>query len=219
MKLALLALAACSTPKHHEGELVVKAKDGRVLRSAQLVGATLGVGDRSVRIDRVTSETHGDTTLWLHQLRVVAADGSMSELCNADSAGERWAIVVNGRDIVCTSGAAGKCIRWGYTPRTGLHEACTRMARADYGGDGATATRDGTTIAFCDRAGVHPCRDVPRLEAAWSAKGATCVGYPRIPALASLDALAARYPRLAGHVGDACTLDRAGDAKLFSWRP
>ena len=104
-----------------------------------------------------------------------------------------------------------------------LHEACIRMVRADYGGTGATATRDGTRIAFCDRSGVHRCPARGRLEAAWSPSGATCVAAPRIAELATLDQLAERYPRLIGHLGrEACTMATAavdGRTLLFSLFP
>ena len=46
--------------------------------------------------------------------------------------------------LACEGGAITKCIRWGYQPwaqHSGsslkeLHQACTRMARADYCGTG-----------------------------------------------------------------------------------
>jgi ADYC domain len=103
-----------------------------------------------------------------------------------------------GFDLACTSGAVGKCIRWGYRlweeepggpPLRALHQACLHMTRADYGGDGQATTRDGTVIALCDRAGVRPCRDrMPmEFEAAWGVDGAVCVARPRIPENISLD--------------------------------
>jgi hypothetical protein len=97
------------------------------------------------------------------------------------------------------------------------------MVRADYGGDGATATRDGTRIAFCDLAGVHPCTDgVRNIEAAWSSAGAACVAQPRIPDLMTLEELAHSYPHVAGHLGPDCTIGAGAadaDVMLFSWVP
>jgi hypothetical protein len=97
------------------------------------------------------------------------------------------------------------------------------MVRADYGGDGATATRDGTRIAFCDVDGIRRCTRTERdFEAAWSRDGAVCVAQARVPELASLAALVQRYPRLAGHFGPSCTVAAAaadGRAVLFSWVP
>ena len=54
--------------------------------------------------------------------------------------------------VTCTSGVIGKCVRAGYKPwKTAAdgrpmwdyHQACTRLIRADYCGDGRTHTRDG----------------------------------------------------------------------------
>jgi hypothetical protein len=87
------------------------------------------------------------------------------------------------------------------------------MARADYGGDGATMTRDGALVAMCDRFGIRPCSDkMPmRFEAAWGPDGAVCVARPRFRDLVSLEELARRYPRLAPQLGPAaCTEERAG---------
>jgi hypothetical protein len=158
-------------------------------------------------------------------MQVISAYGSPSELCTPDVDGNRWALVTHDEhdelQLVCSSGAIGKCIRWGYTPNVSVdvHKACIRMTRADYGGDGSTATRDGTWIGFCDRVGVHPCSGTERIEAAWSADGAVCVAHPRVDQIVTLVELARRYPKLAGHVGPACTLRGTPDAKLFSWIP
>ena len=97
------------------------------------------------------------------------------------------------------------------------------MVRADYGGDGVSETRDGTRIAYCDLAGVHPCNGKERdLEAAWSSTGAICVARPRIPDLITLEDLARRYPQLAGRLGPGCGF-ATGSADprvvLFSWFP
>src|SRR5262245_30501461 len=132
------------------GELVLTTSDGRVLRSADLIGATLEVGAVLVRLDAVETESRGAARVLLSPFTAVPRQGQPSELCTADPAGERWALAIEGEggrvQLVCSSGAIGKCIRWGYPPwlasRLGraVHDACVRMVRADYGGDGATAT-------------------------------------------------------------------------------
>ena len=88
-------------------------------------------------------------------------------------------------------------------PLAALHQACVHMARADYGGDGKATTREGTTIYWCDRFGVHPCsKDAPfAFEAAWGRDGAICVARPRIAEMVSLAQLAERYPKLRSHLG------------------
>jgi hypothetical protein len=238
-------IAACASPARYavgaprlmtdRGELVLITPDGRELRSANLVGSTLEVGESLVRLDAVELESFAAERVLLHHFTVVPRREQPSELCTADPSGQRWAMAVQGErgqvQLVCSSGAIGKCIRWGYPwgrstrgpAARALHDACVRMVRADYGGDGATATRDGTRIAYCDLAGVHPCtRGEHEIEAAWSSSGATCVAKPRIPELTTLEELAHQYPQLAGHLGPACTISAAaGDERvtLFSWVP
>jgi hypothetical protein len=98
--------------------------------------------------------------------------------------------------FACENGAITKCIRWGYKPwasRDGkslasLHQACTRMARADYCGNGRSHTHEDTTIDMYDRLGVlartteasadwDPKR--ASFEAAWAPDGATCLARTR----------------------------------------
>jgi hypothetical protein len=144
----------------------------------------------------------------------------VSDFCTSDAQGQNLGFPVpNGKggfELTCTSGAIGKCVRWGYRfweevsggpPLRALHLACTHMTRADYGGDGSTFTRDGTLIFFCDRFGVIPCEGEGAMsfEAAWNVKGAVCVARPRIAELATLESLGVRYPHLTQHLGpDAC---------------
>ncbi|NUP13060.1 MAG: hypothetical protein HOW73_44030 [Polyangiaceae bacterium] len=58
-------------------------------------------------------------------------------------------------ELACTSGGEGKCLRLGYLPWKSdkdfaRHQACTRMMRADYRGDGTSYTKNGTLINFYD---------------------------------------------------------------------
>jgi hypothetical protein len=208
------------------GELVVRTPDGGVFRGADLVGSTVQTRSYVFRIDATQreAESTGDITLYLVVL--VRADAPDSALCAKDASGEDWALPYLDESghvsFACTSGAIGKCIRWGYPPgaAAGLHQACVRMVRADYGGDGTSHTRDGTLIGFCDRVGIHPCHRPHDIEAAWFAGGAVCVAYPRVPALVTLEQLASSYPQLQGRLGAGCTLASASAedrAMLYSW--
>ena len=211
-------------------EFVLTLADGRTLRSADLKGATLKMraeaGVRDVTIESVEEDPQavGGRVL-LHHFVTSDAGGKAADLCRPDAEGRSLGFPVpdgrGGFELTCTSGAVGKCIRWGYRPweeRPGgaplkaLHRACVHMVRADYGGDGSTATRDGTLVYVCDRFGVRPCeRNAPlAFEAAWGEHGATCVARPRVSDRLSLDALGKRYPRLKSGLGPAlCTEGRA----------
>jgi hypothetical protein len=98
--------------------------------------------------------------------------------------------------LACENGVITKCIRWGYKPWAShngqslaeLHLACTRMARADYCGNGQSHTSQNTPIDMYDRLGVlarttersaawDPAR--ASFEAAWAADGATCMARTR----------------------------------------
>ena len=99
--------------------------------------------------------------------------------------------------FACEGGAIAKCIiGWGYKPwktqggrsLADLHQACTRMARADYCGDGRSHTRGGTLVDVYDSAGVAE-RQVGAVEgwdpaqasfeAAWTTEGAYCMAHTR----------------------------------------
>lgn len=65
--------------------------------------------------------------------------------------------------FACTNGALAKCARWGYKPwktfkgkpLRDYHQACTRMVRADYCGNGVGHTQNGTPIDVYDRLGLQ----------------------------------------------------------------
>jgi hypothetical protein len=94
----------------------------------------------------------------------------------------------------CTTGVIAKCYRWGYRPwLTGygdlpaVHWACTRLARADYCGDGVSHTEENTWVnVWDDLSGpgpiqAHGTRPVGGMsfEAAWNTTGAVCLSRTR----------------------------------------
>jgi hypothetical protein len=222
--------------------------DGRTLTSAQMVGAVLSIsgpdnGRQTVRIEAVEPDpSDPDHDIQLHTLLVQDPNtGSWSNLCLPGPDGIAKAFPLSGvwtKDgrhlpdehafaLICTGGAIGKCVRWGYKPWRSAangeslwdyHQACVRMVRADYGGDGIGHTRDDTPIDVYDRLGIlQPTPDPGRLafEAAWGVGGAVCVRKPRIPGSISLDELERRYPRLIGQTGERCPEDLRENATLL----
>jgi hypothetical protein len=143
-------------------------------------------------------------------------------------------------ELACTAGAMGKCVRFGYHPwqtrdlpqpvlhhdgepapsHLDLFNACIRMVRADYGGDGAGTTRNGMLIDLYDDYGIQ----LPDLdhrmtfEAGWTQDGAVCVNHPRVKENISLGEIAARRRWLAGRTGASCTEEaaRSFGALLFN---
>lgn len=213
-------------------EFVVALSDGRTLRSADLVGAELTIDEGGkplvIRIDAVSKDPKSAATL--HTVSVRDAAGEFTPYCGPDADGRRAAFPIAGRaradglliadalrfELVCTSGAQGKCVRLGYAPwqRLDAFNACVRMIRADYCGDGTSTTRDGTQIDVYDDLDVQSSEPDPAMafEAGWTPEGAVCVQHPRIPENTTLERIAATCPRLAGKTGDACSEASARNA-------
>jgi hypothetical protein len=100
--------------------------------------------------------------------------------------------------FACRHAVLAKCVEWGYVPWSTAkvckgpsctvislrdhHQACTRMARADYCGDGRSYTFNGTPIDLFDKLSpVIQARTTKAIgtwtvEAEWGPNGATCVG-------------------------------------------
>lgn len=212
--------------------------DGRVLAGRALIGTILtletGQGAIEVRVDAVEPDP-GDAEIVLHRFARRNANGAWSEFCQPDPDGRRLGfplagrarpdgtmVLVDGIELVCTSGAQGKCARLGYKPWKAApgggtlldhFNACVRMLRADYCGDGKSATRDGTLIDLYDRAGIQKPGNEPGMdfEAAWSPDGAVCVRRTRIQEAMTLERLGASCPRLRDRLGPAC--DEAAGTK------
>lgn len=103
--------------------------------------------------------------------------------------------------FACRGSSIAKCMEAGYKPWTdpnssrghirnrgesGLErsnhlQACVRMLRADYCGDGTSHTVNGRTIEFWDSMGMHTkASNNFTFEAAWTADGVTVFDYPRV---------------------------------------
>jgi hypothetical protein len=99
--------------------------------------------------------------------------------------------------FACEGAALAKCVDFGYAPwRTAqqcdaagncfqvsladYHQACTRMVRADYCGDGRSFTVDGTPIDLYDGIGIQTDTESWDFEAEWTPSGAACLHDARI---------------------------------------
>jgi hypothetical protein len=145
---------------------------------------------------------------YLYTLEQYRADtSSWVAACDADSDGRRVAIPLQAMwnahgdrvesttlfTFACTTGVIAKCYRWGYRPwLTGygdlasMHWTCTRLARADYCGNGIPHTQDGTWINVWDTLpppGPIQQRDLVTgdmlFEASWNTGGAVCMSHAR----------------------------------------
>ncbi len=130
--------------------------------------------------------------------------------------------------IACTNAVLAKCIEWGYRPwatatrcesisKKGKgkncselsledhHQACTRMVRADYCGNGEPWTVPGTPIDVWD--GLHPQIEARStqwtVEAEWTVDGALCLNDIRQQGWKA----DGKYPK--------CFLDKKGNPMKF----
>jgi hypothetical protein len=223
----------------------VTLSDGRIIPQDQLPGTILALGDgtgqqRRIRIngmERDRKDAAGEVVLYsLSELD--PESGEWRNLCLPDPDGRRLgfplagAFTPDGRYeaaqgrilLTCTGGAEGKCVRFGYKP-WGLgpnnvslapyFQACVRLVRADYCGDGIAHTRDGTPIDIFDAIGIQRTTS-PEMtfEAAWGPDGAVCVRHTRLPDVLDSGTLAAQCPRLERSIGEKC--DEGTAALLFN---
>jgi len=177
--------------------------DGKNAAGLEMTGQDSEGGEIKLRVQSAGPDPRNHEVM-LYQVEYLKASTSQwLPPCMPDPDGDTHAILIAGlwddagkwsasRDLftlACTGSAIGKCARWGYAPwktvqgrlLRDLHEACTRMVRADYMGDGKTFTRDGTKIAFHDIFGIRsePIPSGMQFEAGWSPTGAVVVSRTR----------------------------------------
>ncbi len=211
----------------------VTLDNGEILNQEQLPGSILILGDgrgaqRRIRIEGVERDPKdpaGEVVLYsLSEADTVK--GEWRSLCEPDPDGRRLgfplagAFTADGRYdathpgilLTCTGGAEGKCVRLGYKPWASApngaslapyYQACVRLLRADYCGDGKSHTRDGTEIDIFDAIGIQRKDATPEMtfEAAWGPGGAVCVRHTRVPDILDIPALVKECPRLEGSKG------------------
>jgi ADYC domain len=185
---------------HHQ--VIFKGKDfkGIELIGVDEYGKKLNFQIRNVELDPTDpeKETYLYTVFYLDK-----TEKKWKNLCKPDANNIAKAIPLSGSwdrtgayiessqltTFACSSGVLAKCVRWGYKPwkktegvsLRDFHQACTRMARADYCGNGKSYTRDGTEINVYDVLGIQKKspNDEMVFEAAWGPDGAICINHPR----------------------------------------
>ena len=159
-----------------------------------------------------TMPHHGDNSdVWLYRVEyaLASAPDQWQAACGGGKPETVMGIFVDGQwsedgswhpggwTFSCLDGVIAKCARsWGYKPwktlrspvygdvdLQPLHQACTRAARADYCGTGASYTRDGTLVDMFDVYGFNVREDVPGFqeESTFDEHGALSVSVPRWP--------------------------------------
>jgi hypothetical protein len=229
-----------------EGRLVAPSLAAGELVGARLEGTASDGQPVQVALCGAEPDAHDSAMVWYRLEVWNAASASWENPCIATSrVPSPRALAVRGvwdgsgarQDVpgkftfACENGAIAKCVDWGYQPwakRDGrsleeLHQACTRMARADYCGDGRSHTRENHPLDVYDGLGLltrtteasegwEPAR--ASFEAAWGPEGAMCLARTRDGE--AVETVLAECPGRfeAGEVelgeGDRCTMRRKG---------
>jgi hypothetical protein len=116
--------------------------------------------------------------------------------------------------FACRMSVLEKCVSAGYKPWGSavetkgnqskvrplrpLHQACTRMMRADYCGDGMPHTKEHTLIDVWDALGMEVQTQGWELEAEWTMNGASCSRHVRLTSDGD-DGIASTLSYIASH--------------------
>lgn len=182
-----------------------------MLQGKEIKGTTLTTFDQQGRsltlkiadVELDPNDSDRETYLYTVQHQNLTTS-QWQNLCQPDKEGVAKAIALSGQwdktgahldngqiTFACTNGVLAKCVRWGYKPWKTVngqslrdyHQACTRMARADYCGTGISHTQEGTPIDVYDRLKIQ--QPTPKssmmFEAAWSPEGAVLLNRTRYP--------------------------------------
>ncbi len=178
-------------------ELVASAEDGAQVRGEALTGAELASEGSPLRYRIDGVEAVGDVWHYRVSYRTnerwePVCEGGATSIPLAGLWDYRQGVEGGGRHVDvpgtvtlgCTDAALGKCVLMGYAPwrvapgggtLAAHHQACTRMLRADYYGDGRSFTKDGITINVYDGVGIQADTESWRFEAEWDEEGAVCL--------------------------------------------
>ncbi|HEU4404818.1 MAG TPA: ADYC domain-containing protein [Polyangiaceae bacterium] len=181
--------------------------DGVTYEGAGMVGANLQglLSDGSTLALRIDA-ARAARDVWFYTVSYATASGPRP-LCGVDALGAPVeAIALAGRwdmregvpgggshiddpgafTFACRGAALAKCVELGYEPWSSFgptslrdhHQACTRMMRADYCGDGQPGTINGWQINLYDNLAIQEDTESGAawvFEGKWAADGALCV--------------------------------------------
>jgi hypothetical protein len=178
---------------------------GKDFLHARFTGNLGNGGRVELRVETMTPGRGEHQDVWTYRVSYrEPADGRWYPICQDRNGRPVEAIAVAGRwdyrqgvpglggakyddpstfTFACEGAAIAKCIRFGYAPwasRDGVslaahHQACTRLVRADYCGDGRSHTVDGQWVNLYDALGVQRDTEDWDLEAEWDTGGARCL--------------------------------------------
>ncbi len=186
------------------GQLRGRHLSGHELHHARFQGNLGNGQQVELRVDAIHPGSGTNRDVWTYRVTYrEPTDGRWYPICRDASGRAVDAIAVAGRwdyrqglpgvggakyddpstfTFACEGAAIAKCIRYGYKPWASVggvslaahHQACTRLIRADYCGDGTSHTVDGQWVNLFDSLDVQRDTEGWALEAEWDTEGARC---------------------------------------------
>ena len=203
------------------GDFAATLSDGRSLRGADLIGATLNLTQNgspwrcastppsltpgtamsgSLPSPPPPPTAAGRITACPTPMAAPSPSPTRNPSASASPARRaRWA------NASASATAPGRRSPDGEVSLAPFHAACVNMVRAAYAGPQHAFTRNGMRIDLYDRIGIQSPENAPTqaFEAGWTAAGAVCVAHPRVPENGGLAEIAAEAPGLP--IGAGCT--------------
>jgi hypothetical protein len=185
------------------GEIQVRMPGGQVVTGQEVVGLKLQGTDSEgaeikLKISAATAGSGSNADVWYYSVEYKDLEGAWQPLCAYDGK----AVAVAGRwdyrsgvegggshlddpsmfTLGCRGAAIAKCVELGYKPWASSesgslsqhHQACTRLLRGDYCGNGTAYTQNGRWVNLYDAVGVQQDTENWSFEAEWTANGAEC---------------------------------------------
>jgi len=157
----------------------------------------------TLRVDGIYPGAGDNQDVWSYRVSYQhSADGQWYPICtNADGSAanaipleNRWdyreGVIGGGGKIydataftfACEGAALAKCVNFGYAPWRSVngvsmedhHQACTRMVRADFCGNGTSYTVNGNWVNVYDAMNIQVDTENWAAEAEWDSEGASC---------------------------------------------
>jgi hypothetical protein len=179
---------------------------GASLVGARMNGTLSNGGTLLLRVDSATALPSPNTDVWAYGVSYALSGGSWAPLCGTSggapilavplvgtwnyasgvAGGGAWTSSSTSFTFGCRGTALAKCVELGYKPWKSVngvslrdhHQACTRMIRADYCGNGTPGTVNGWQINLWDKVGIQADTESGSqwvFEGEWMASGARCV--------------------------------------------
>lgn len=175
---------------------------GTEFEGAELTGLSGDGTPVTLRIQQVLPGSAKTADLWTYRVEHRDAAGAWWPLCR-DPKGPGTAVPLMGRwdlrsgvpgggDKIADPGAftfacmetsaIAKCVSAGYKPWASAggvsldatHQACVRLLRADFCGDGRSHTKNGRRVNLYDAHGIQSDTEAWAIEAEWDQNGARC---------------------------------------------